>query len=209
MALQQPPSAKPFLPQQFDLPAIREALPQCEGCELYQEATQVVCGEGSAEARMMIVGEQPGDQEDRTGRPFVGPAGEILAEALAAAQIPRDSLYVTNAVKHFHFEERGKRRIHKKPRAAHVAACRPWLEAEVAAVQPEVIVCLGATAALAILGREVRINAERGEWQTNRWDIPSLVTFHPAAILRAEGDLGKQQFDLLVDDLRKAWERLH
>ena len=154
----------------------------------------------------MLVGEQPGDQEDLAGLPFIGPAGEILHLALAAAGIPFEALYITNAVKHFHFEERGKRRIHKKPRASHVAACRPWLEAEIATVDPEFIVCLGATAALAVLGREARIHDERGEWQTTRWEIPTLITFHPSAILRAEEPLRQLQFDQLTADLRKVWE---
>src|SRR3954467_1023913 len=146
------------------LSALRDAEAACRRCGLYRNATQVVPGEGPARARVMFVGEQPGDQEDRQGRPFVGPAGRLLDEALAGAGIDRDAAYVTNAVKHFKWEPRGKRRIHAKPAWSELAACRPWLEAELAVVRPRVLVCLGATAAQALLGRQFRVTRQRGEW---------------------------------------------
>lgn len=150
-------SAAPFVPQSTSLKALKGAAQGCRGCDLYKRATQVVFGAGPKRARVMFVGEQPGDQEDRQGEPFVGPAGALLDKALADAGIPRDQVYVTNAVKHFKWEPRGKRRIHKKPRASEVNACRPWLEAELRAVRPEIVVCLGATAAQSLLGATFRL----------------------------------------------------
>ena len=184
MVLKQPKSAEPFLPAERDLPALKEAASQCQGCDLYRNATQTVFGAGPPQARVMLVGEQPGDQEDQQGLPFVGPAGELLHRALAAAGIDADQIYFTNAVKHFHFEERDKRRIHKTPRGTHISACRPWLEAEIVAIDPEVIVCLGATAAQALLGKVIAVTSERGKLLSNRWDKKLLVTLHPAALLR-------------------------
>src|ERR1700758_19693 len=154
----------PQPPDASNLATMREAAAHCTACHLYKRATQTVFGEGSKGATMMLVGEQPGDYEDVAGRPFVGPAGKIMNQALEEAGIDREKVYVTNAVKHFKWEPRGKRRIHKKPNSAEVAACRPWLDGELAAVQPEVVVCLGATAAQAIMGRAFRVTKQRGEF---------------------------------------------
>ena len=194
----------------LDLARLRAAAPECRGCELWRDATQVVFSIGQSDARLMLVGEQPGDVEDREGTPFVGPAGRLLAEAVDAAGIARDDLYVTNAVKHFRFETRGKQRIHKAPGTAHIAACNPWLEAEAAVVRPEVVVCLGATAGRAVLGRDVRITAERGRVIDNAADAstgpsPVVITSHPSAVLRLRGKDGyAEAFDALVADLRAA-----
>ena len=193
------PSARPFLPVDRDLPALRDAAPHCRGCDLYQRASRVVFGEGPGRG-LMIVGEQPGDVEDRTGRPFVGPAGEVLERALTAAGIARGSVYVTNAVKHFSFEERGKRRIHKTPRASEVRACRPWLEAEVQAVRPSCVLLLGATAAQSLLGPQVRVLQERGRVMAGTaWAPAVVVSVHPSAVLRA--DDGAKYFEMLVSDV--------
>ncbi|HVH41494.1 MAG TPA: UdgX family uracil-DNA binding protein [Labilithrix sp.] len=157
----------------------------CQACDLYKRATQVVFGEGPVPAAMMLVGEQPGDREDLTGRPFVGPAGRLLDDALEEAEIPRDEVYVTNAVKHFKWEPRGKRRLHSKPNAFEIHACRGWLESEIALVRPEVIVCLGATAAQVFFGRAFRLTKSRGELQDGApWATRILATFHPSALLR-------------------------
>lgn len=198
------PGAERWVPDGAGLDALREAAQGCRGCELWQRATQAVFGEGRPRARLMLVGEQPGDREDREGEPFVGPAGRILAEALVAAGLDRDDVYVTNAVKHFRFEERGKRRIHKRPDVGHVNACRPWLEAELDAVDPAVIVCLGATAARAVLGRPVTIGAERGI-PIPAGDRVAVVTIHPSAVLRLR-DTSERQAAIagLVSDLKTA-----
>jgi uracil-DNA glycosylase family protein len=166
-----------------------------------------VFGEGPAAADVMFVGEQPGDQEDRQGHPFVGPAGRVLDEALVAAGIPRDDVYVTNAVKHFRWEARGKRRIHKKPSVEHVDACRPWLEAEIAAVRPEVVVCLGATAAQALLGRSFRVSRQRGELVEREDGTVVTATVHPSSILRMP-DTREQEMEAFVADLRAVAELL-
>lgn len=198
------PGAAPWVPDHADLTALRAAAPDCRGCELWEPATQVVFSAGAASARLMLVGEQPGDQEDRQGRPFVGPAGRLLARAVDEAGIARADVYVTNAVKHFRFERRGTRRIHEKPGVAHIDACRPWLQAELALVRPLLVVCLGATAARSVLGRDARIGAERGR-VLDETDPPALITAHPSALLRtqdpAERDAG---FAALVADLRTA-----
>jgi uracil-DNA glycosylase len=177
-------SAADFLPPKMELPVLREASRGCRGCTLYCNATQTVFGEGPAGASVMFVGEQPGDQEDRAGRPFVGPSGQLLDEALREAGVPRDECYVTNAVKHFKFEPRGKRRIHSKPSAREVAACRPWLEAEIQLVRPTMIVCLGATAAQSLLGRDFRVTQHRGEVLKSDWAPAMLATVHPSSLLR-------------------------
>jgi len=156
----------------------------CRACPLWKTGTQTVFGEGAARASVMLVGEQPGDQEDKAGRPFVGPAGRVLDEALEAAGIDRGSAYVTNAVKHFKWEARGKRRIHAKPSWSEVAACRPWLDAELEAVRPRVLVCLGATAAQALLGRDFRVTRQRGTWVESDLAEHVTATIHPSAILR-------------------------
>src|SRR6266513_2054507 len=165
------------------LKKLSDAVQRCTACELYRDTTQAVFGEGSNDAEVMFVGEQPGDQEDVQGRPFVGPAGKLLDQALDEAGIDRDDVYVTNVVKHFNFEPRGKRRIHKKPNAEHIAACRPWLEAELQQVQPQVIVCLGATAAQAILGRTFRLTQHRGELVPSPLAPKVTATVHPSSIL--------------------------
>src|SRR5437867_2983545 len=156
-------SAANFLPDRLTLSALREAAAACRGCPLWQVGTQTVFGEGAADAEVMLVGEQPGDQEDREGKPFVGPAGRLLDDALEAAGIDRSATYVTNAVKHFKWQGRGKRRIHQKPNWAEITACRPWLEAELQVLDPRVLVCLGSTAAQALLGRQFRVTRERGK----------------------------------------------
>ena len=162
-------SAADFLPEELTLPALREAAAGCRGCQLWQVGTQTVFGEGDAAARALFVGEQPGDQEDRAGKPFVGPAGRVFDEALEAAGIDRSSVYVTNAVKHFKWQARGKRRIHQKPNWTEITACRPWLEAELEAVKPRVLVLLGATAAQSLLGRDFRVTQHRGNCSTPVW----------------------------------------
>jgi DNA polymerase len=160
-------------------------------------------GEGPSKASVMLVGEQPGNEEDRQGHPFVGPAGRILERALSDAGIPRDTVYVTNAVKHFKFEERGKRRIHKKPNAAEISACLPWLAAEMLAVKPEIVVCLGATAAQALLGRDYRLTKERGTFRSRPGAARITSTIHPSAVLRAPDEDRAAMYESLVADLRK------
>jgi uracil-DNA glycosylase family protein len=211
MAARKPPDdATPFLPAgKPSLPRLREAAADCRGCGLYLHATQTVFGEGSAGARVVFVGEQPGDSEDRSGRPFVGPAGRVFDRALAAAGLDRKVTYVTNAVKHFKFEERGKQRLHKRPGAGEITACRPWLHAELEAIRPEVLVLLGATAAQAIFGRSFRIGAERGRPLASGLAPLVLATAHPSAVLRAPDDAARHAaFDALVADLRLVTERL-
>ena len=175
----------------------------CRNCELWRHATQTVFGEGREGAPLMLVGEQPGDREDVEGAPFVGPAGAMLDKALADVGIARDDAYVTNAVKHFKFEERGKRRIHQTPRASELAACRPWLEAELAAIGPEILVCLGATAARAIFGAGFRIMKDRGRFAATRWAPRTIATLHPSAVLRGEDPAQEAKlYQMLVEDLR-------
>jgi DNA polymerase len=198
-----------FLPTQLTLPGLQKAASHCGGCELYIRATQTVFGEGPGAARLVLVGEQPGDAEDRQGRPFVGPAGKILDRALEEAGLSRGSVYVTNAVKHFYFEERGKARIHKKPLASHVKACRPWLDAELEVVKPAVLVLLGATAAQAIFGPSFRVTRERGKPLTTELVPVVIATAHPSSILRApDSDAREEAFQALVADLRVAAEQL-
>lgn len=195
-------SAAEFLPQKKTLPSLREAAQHCRGCDLWKHATQAVFGEGRAGAEVMLVGEQPGDQEDLQGRPFVGPAGKVLDKALEAAGIDRDDVYVTNAVKHFKFEPRGKRRIHKKPNGMQIAACRPWFDEEVRAVKPSVIVCLGATAAQALLGPKFRVTQDRGKI-ISTGAIPIIATVHPSSILRAPDEETRHaEMARFIEDLR-------
>lgn len=177
-------TAADFLPQRISLPALRESVQDCRGCELYRRATQAVLGEGSSRARVMMVGEQPGDEEDVEGRPFVGPAGRLLDRMLEAAGVPRAEVYVTNAVKHFKWIPRGKRRIHQRPSSGEIEACRPWLEAELAVVKPEVLVLLGATAAQALLGRAFKVTKSRGVPFATRFAPVTFATVHPSALLR-------------------------
>jgi DNA polymerase len=201
------PGAAAFVPANASLPALREAATHCTGCDLYRHATQMVFGRGPARAQIVLVGEQPGDQEDLKGAPFVGPAGEVLDRALREVGLDREQLYVTNAVKHFKFELRGRRRIHQTPRLSEIAACRPWLEAELTVIRPEVVVAMGATAARALFGTDFRLMKERGHLMSSRWAAKSLATIHPSAVLRGP-DQGAQDelYHLLVDDLRLAAE---
>src|SRR5688500_7757291 len=198
-------TAAPFVPKTTSLGTLSAAAHSCRGCDLYKTATQVVFGEGPRAARVMFVGEQPGDQEDRQGAPFVGPAGALLDKALEEAGIPRHQVYVTNAVKHFKWEPRGKRRIHKKPRVSEIKACRPWLEAELKAVKPAVIVCLGATAAQSVLGPQFKLMQNRGKVLPGT--LPGadriVATIHPSSVLRAPDSEGRREaFEMLVGDLK-------
>ncbi|HEV8310143.1 MAG TPA: UdgX family uracil-DNA binding protein [Methylomirabilota bacterium] len=199
--------AAAFVPADAGLGELREAATRCTGCELYRHATQTVFGRGPADARIVLVGEQPGDQEDLQGAPFVGPAGEVLDRALAEVGLARERLYVTNVVKHFKFVERGKRRIHQTPRLPEVAACRPWLDAELAVVKPRVLVCLGATAARALFGPDFRLLRERGRFIETPWASRTLATLHPSAVLRGENEAAQARlYQMLVADLRMAAE---
>jgi len=177
-------SAAAYVPERPTLPRLRKAAADCRGCALWENATQTVFGEGPAPAELMLVGEQPGDQEDQQGHPFVGPAGRVLDEALELAGIDRQRVYTTNAVKHFKWEARGKRRIHAKPTWSEQLACRPWLEAELAVVRPRVLICLGATAAQSLLGKQFRVTKERGRWLDSDLAEHVTATIHPSAILR-------------------------
>jgi uracil-DNA glycosylase len=184
------------------LQALREAAAGCRECPLWKTGTQTVFGEGTVRATVMLVGEQPGDQEDLAGRPFVGPAGRLLDEALEAAGIDREAAYVTNVVKHFKWEARGKRRIHAKPAWSEIAACRPWLDGELEAVRPAVLVCLGATAAQALLGRQFRVTKQRGTWIESDLAEHVTATIHPSAILRQRTDEDRhREMDAFVADL--------
>jgi len=194
-------SAADFLPERLTLPALREAAAGCRGCHLWQVGTQTVFGEGAAGASGVFVGEQPGDQEDRAGKPFVGPAGRVFDEALEAAGIDRTSVYVTNAVKHFKWQARGKRRIHQKPNWTEMTACRPWLEAELAVVKPRVLVLLGATAAQSLLGRQFRVTQHRGELLESDLAEAVTATVHPSSILRGEPSEREASLAAFVSDL--------
>jgi DNA polymerase len=198
-------SAEPFLPERPTLPALAEAVQHCRGCPLYANATQAVFGEGRRSARVMLVGEPPGDQEDRAGKPFVGPAGQLLDQALDAAGIDRSETYVTNAVKHFKWKPRGPRRIHDKPSWSEQLACRPWLDAELAVIKPEVLILLGATAAQALLGRSFRVTRDRGRVPHSDLARTVIATFHPSANLRSRDR--EEMFRSLVADLTLATAR--
>ena len=196
-------SAAEYVPERPTLPGARAAARDCKGCDLWKRGTQTVFGEGDRKAQLMLVGEQPGDAEDLSGRPFVGPAGKLLDRALADAGIERSAVYVTNVVKHFKWEPRGKRRIHKKPSAAEVAACRPWLDTEMALVKPGAIVCLGATAAQALLGRAFKVTVHRGELIPSTLAPVVIATVHPSSILRAPDDETRRlEMERFTDDLR-------
>ena len=202
-------TAAPWVPEHVDIEGLKEASVDCKGCELWQHATQVVFSAGNPRAPLALVGEQPGDVEDRQGIPFVGPAGRLLQEALEEAGVPRKDVYVTNAVKHFRFTERGKRRIHATPQVTHIKACLPWLEAELTLVDPSLIVCLGATAARALLGPTFRVTKQRGqvlELATPVGVRPVLATVHPSAVLRATAEERSEAFAGLVADLQTARE---
>lgn len=197
-------TAAPFVPDRPNLNKLREAAVGCRGCELWKRGTQTVFGEGGNHARVMFVGEQPGDREDIEGKPFVGPAGKILDRGLEAAGIDRNDVYVTNAVKHFKWAPRGKRRIHKKPNQLEINACRPWLEAEVQVVKPEVIVCLGATAAQSVLGRSFKVTQRRGEMIPHDLAPYVAATVHPSSILRAQDDESRHdEMARFIEDLKK------
>ena len=191
-----------FLPERLTLPALREAAAGCRGCHLWQVGTQTVFGEGDVHAKAVFVGEQPGDQEDRAGTPFVGPAGRVLDEALEEAGIDRTSVYVTNAVKHFKWQARGKRRIHQKPNWTEMTACRPWLEAELEVLKPRVLVLLGATAAQTLLGRQFRVTQHRGKLLQSELAEAVTATVHPSSILRGEPEERDANFAAFVNDLR-------
>jgi DNA polymerase len=196
-------SAVDLVPSRPTLASLREAAARCQACPLWENATQTVFGAGKRSAVAMFVGEQPGDREDREGVPFVGPAGRLLDEALELAGIDRKAAYVTNAVKHFKWERRGKRRIHAKPSWSELAACRPWLEAELAVVQPRALVCLGATAAQSLLGRQFRVTRQRGEWIESGLAEHVTATIHPSAILRQRDDESRHaEMERFVEDLK-------
>jgi uracil-DNA glycosylase family protein len=199
-------SATAYLPDRIDHESLREAAQSCRGCDLWRNATQAVIGEGPENADAMFVGEQPGDQEDIEGLPFVGPAGRMFDKALAEVGIDRSRVYVTNAVKHFKWQARGKRRLHQKPNGTETAACRPWLDAELELVHPRVLVCLGATAAQALLGRQFRVTKQRGMPVDSPLAEVVLATIHPSAILRAQDR--DAEYAGFVDDLRKVAEFL-
>jgi len=194
-------SAASLIPERPTLDGLREAAAGCKACPLWENATQTVFGEGAADADVVFVGEQPGDREDLEGRPFVGPAGKLFDEALVEARIDRSQVYVTNVVKHFKWKPQGKRRIHQKPNWREIGACRPWLDAELAVLKPRVLVCLGATAAQALLGRDFRVSRQRGELVDSPLAPKAMATVHPSSILRAEDR--DTQFREFVRDLEK------
>jgi DNA polymerase len=212
MSRAEAPGAADYIPEHPTLRKLREGVQTCRGCDLYAHATQAVFGEGPTSAQIVFIGEQPGDEEDHQGHPFVGPAGKLLDRALADAGIDRSLVYVTNAVKHFKFEERGKRRLHKKPSGMEIRACRPWLEAEINLIQPQIMVCLGATAAQSVFGSAYRVTKERGLFVKNPWAPPVTSTVHPSAVLRAPDEKQRHaEYQNLVDDLKKVrrlWENL-
>jgi uracil-DNA glycosylase len=202
-------TAAPLVPERPTLPSLRAAAAGCRACDLWERGTQTVFGEGPGRGGVMLVGEQPGNEEDLAGHPFVGPAGRLLDRALEAAGIDRREVYVTNAVKHFKWEPRGKRRIHQKPNAGEVRACRPWLEAEIAAVGPRAIVCLGATAAQALLGKDFRVTQHRGEPVPSSLAPVVMATVHPSSILRApDEDARRTELARFVEDLAAVGEAL-
>lgn len=203
------PPAQALIPEHPTLPELKAAAAGCQACDLYKTGTQTVFGEGAPRAKVMFVGEQPGDREDIEGKPFVGPAGGILDEALRAAGIDRGEAYITNTVKHFKWTPQGKRRLHQKPNAAEISACRPWLDAEIAVVKPQILVCLGATAAQALLGRDFRVTQQRGQF-IERPGLPLLMaTVHPSSILRAPDEESRElEMQAFVADLRRLAQRL-
>jgi uracil-DNA glycosylase family protein len=202
-------TAADYLPARATISSLRRASKTCEGCDLCYRGTQTVFGEGPANARVVMVGEQPGDQEDLAGRPFVGPAGALLDRALLAAGLDRTQVYVTNAVKHFKWEQRGKRRLHARPNSREIEACKPWLEAELKAIKPELLVVLGSVAAQSLLGRKFKVTQERGKFIESPWAVRTLATFHPSALLRApDHDARAEMNRLFVTDLRKVAKAL-
>lgn len=202
-------SARDFVPKTRSLDSLRQAPKICQGCDLYLNATQTVFGEGPGHAHVMMIGEQPGDLEDRKGAPFVGPAGRLLDKALVEAHIPRGDVYVTNAVKHFKWIWRGKRRLHQKPSIRQVGACRPWLEAELQLVQPKIVVCMGATATQAVIGKPVPITKERGKFMDSDFAKLTFVTIHPSAILRQrDKDEQEHEFGRFAAEMKLVQRKL-
>jgi len=197
------PTAVPFLPEKITLPAMQRAVQGCEGCDLYKNATQAVFGEGPAKVSCIMIGEQPGNEEDLQGKPFVGPAGKLLDRALDDAGIDRDKVYVTNAVKHFKNEMRGARRLHRSPDIAEINACRPWLEQEIKVTKPKVVVCMGTSAARSVFGRSITLRDFRGRFVQTEFSDLTLVTTHPSSILRSPDDESRHRnYDALVADLK-------
>jgi uracil-DNA glycosylase family protein len=202
-------TAEKFLPRKRDYATLKKAAKACRGCPLYQRATQTVFGEGSVEAKVLLVGEQPGDQEDRAGKPFVGPAGKILEKALNEAGLDRSEFYVTNAVKHFKWRPQGDKRIHEKPNSKEISACKPWLKAELELVQPEVLVCLGSTAAQSVLGRKVTLKDERGHFFRTDFSDATYVTVHPSSLLRQPDHASRRKaYRDFLRDLKKITKKL-
>jgi len=196
-------SAADLIPDRPTISSVRDAAKDCQACDLYKRGTQTVFGEGTRHAELMLIGEQPGDAEDLAGKPFVGPAGRVLDKALEEAGIDRSAVYVTNVVKHFKWEPRGKRRIHKKPNAAEIGACRPWLDTEIELVKPRAIVCLGATAAQALLGRQFKVTAQRGKFIPSPLAPIVMATVYPSSLLRApDEETRHRETKLFVEDLR-------
>ena len=196
-------TAEEFFPEQITLPSLKEAAADCQACDLWKKGTQTVFGDGKPRGKVLFVGEQPGNEEDLSGKPFVGPAGRLLDSALKEAGIDREQTYVTNVVKHFKWEPRGKRRIHKKPNSEEIAACLPWLKAEIALVKPQVIVLLGATAAQALLGRQFRVTKQRGELLEFSLAPYIMATVHPSSILRApDEETRRLEYRRFIDDLK-------
>jgi len=204
MSKRQQQTAAPLIPPNPTIPNLRATAANCRACDLWKTGTQTVFGEGGGtKPRVMLVGEQPGDQEDIQGHPFVGPAGKLLDKALAEAGIDREQVYVTNAVKHFKWEPRGKRRIHKKPNSMEITACKPWIEAEIEVLQPDVIVCLGATAAQALLGRQFKVSTQRGTWVPSPLARFVMATVHPSSLLRAPDDeTRRREMERFIGDLK-------
>jgi len=193
------------VPHTNDIKKVRQAAQRCQACPLWKNATQTIFGEGKKSASIFLVGEQPGDQEDKKGRPFVGPAGMLLNRALEDAEIDRDACYLTNAVKHFKWEPRGKRRLHQKPSAREIAACRPWLEAELDLIAPRIVICLGATAAASVIGAEIRVLRDRGKLLTTRFGGPAIVTVHPSLLLRMpDRKAAQREYERFIHDLQAA-----
>jgi DNA polymerase len=202
------PTALPFVPAGATLPILRDALATCQGCDLFRHATQAIAGQGSSTATLMLIGEQPGDNEDQSGVPFVGPAGELLRRAFREIGISTEEIYMTNAVKHFKFVQRGKLRIHKNPAQSEVNACRPWLEAEIQTLKPRVILCMGATAAKVLLGGTFALMRDHGRFQATRYAEHTMATVHPSAILRtADQEKARDLYALMKADLTLAWSQ--
>jgi uracil-DNA glycosylase family protein len=203
MPKEPPHTAEEFFPERITLTSLKKAAADCRACDLWKTGTQTVFGEGKRTARVVFIGEQPGNQEDLSGHPFVGPAGRVLQDALDEAGIDRETAYVTNVVKHFKWEARGKLRIHKKPNAREINACNPWLEAELAVLKPEAIICLGATAAQTLLGKDFKVTKQRGEWIDSEFGGKILATVHPSSILRApDAESRERSFREFVKDLK-------